>query len=42
MQAKCEGRVVAGGTGDKILQELLAVQADVVVVGSHDKDVIQR
>jgi len=34
--------VVSGGTGDKILQELLAVEADVVVVGSHDKGVIQR
>lgn len=41
-KAKCEGRVVSGGTGDKILQELLAVEADVVVVGSHDKGVIQR
>lgn len=42
VQAKCEGRVVAGGTGDKLLQELVAVEADVVVVGSHDKGIIER
>eukprot|EP00897_Mesotaenium_endlicherianum_P004330 jgi/Mesen1/3925/ME000209S02930 len=33
----CEGKVVSGPTDEKVLEEVRSLQADAVVVGSHEK-----
>lgn len=42
VQIKCEGMVVSGETQAKVIEGLTALEADAVVVGSHDRSAVSR